>query len=102
MRNRTNNQTRGRADPWLRVAVAAAIVGLAVYSTWQRDRVGGPVEKPTASPTVDLPPVHAPTLDSPIAESPITESKPDVPANAHHEQRDTVIPRQTIRDQDGR
>jgi guanyl-specific ribonuclease Sa len=60
----------------------AIVLGLALYSSWQRQRDLGPVEKPTTSISA--------------------EPSESAPVEPHQETGSTVIASQTIRDQDGR
>jgi guanyl-specific ribonuclease Sa len=77
-----SSRSRNPYYPWLRIVIAAVVVGLAIYSARLRQRELPPAERPTTSVT--------------------EEPSPASPPESHHDSRSTVIPHQTIRDQDGR
>ncbi len=87
----------GKKDSWLRVVVVLVLLGIGLYSAWQREQQ--PAEPPPATdaaePRLKLPPIAA-NKREPTPE--VQSSRPaEAPATAR-----TIITGQTIRDQNGR
>jgi guanyl-specific ribonuclease Sa len=79
MPNRTSGPTFRSSASWLRVAIVAAVVVLAVYSAWQRQQDERAAPRPAAAPEAE-----------------------SSPTELNDQRRSTVIAHQSIRDQDGR
>src|SRR5689334_10662725 len=82
MTQRPSNQRFSGYNPWLRAAVVAVVLGLALYNAWQRQQNPAPADKPATAVT-EAPPPAAPTEPTQVGPS-------------------TLIAQQTIRDQNGR
>src|SRR5262249_34735175 len=79
MPNRSSSSPSGSSNAWLRVSIAAVLLGIALYSAWQKQRATEGVENPATVPEVE-----------------------SQPADVSGQNQNNVIARQTIRDQDGR
>ncbi len=90
----------GKRDSWLRVVVVLVLLGIGLYSAWQKEREQRPAEQPppahdAAEPRLKLPPIASSERESaPQAESPRSA---EAPATASR-----IIAGQSIRDQNGR
>jgi ribonuclease T1 len=79
MPKRTPGSSLDKSGQWLRGGIVAVLLGIAVYSAWQRQRNAGVGPSLTTAP----------------------EAEPS-PAESSDQRRGTVISHQTIRNQDGR
>jgi ribonuclease T1 len=88
------NPRNAKNDQWIRVAVILVALGIALYSAWNRQPEHLPAEQPPSDVQVDAPPLKLP----PIV---VSDQEPRPNSEGSTTSR-TVIPSQTIRDQDGK
>jgi len=84
MRDRSTGANRRASQQWLRVAVFAVVIGLALYSAWQRQRAPDRTARPTTS-TSSIP----------------NTDQPDRSSRSSAEAPGRIIANQTIRDSEG-
>lgn len=91
----------GKYDSWLRVVVVLVLLGIGLYSAWQREQQQPPAEQPSSDGQLDKPFELPQIVLNPHVRQQHPEQEPPPTSESPATGR-TVIAGQTIRDQDGK